>query len=136
MILYILSNKTISDVQQDFNAAYSFLKIEFYKQTIVRSGSPVRQKINKTSLLNAAGIGPEGVLEVTDLMTVGQLEKTFLDRFGIAAQVSRKSGILWLETTMTDNWTLKQQNDHGKELSEPVRSGHIMNYDGLGDDAR
>jgi len=136
MKLYILSNRTISDVQHDFNAAYPFLKIEFYKQIMGRSGSAIRQKIIKTSLLNAAGVRRDGELELTDLMTVGQLENFFLDRFEIAVQVSRKSGILWLETTMTDNWTLKQQNDHGKELSEPVKSNHIINYDGLGDDAR
>jgi hypothetical protein len=31
--------------------------------------------------------------------------------------VFRKSGNLWLETTMTDDWTLQQQNDHGYEIS-------------------
>jgi len=60
------------------------------------------------------------------------LEKSFYDRFDMLVQVSRKSGSIWLETTMTDNWTLKQQNDHGRELSEPVKKilpGREMDYD-------
>ena len=54
-------------------------------------------------------------------MTVGQLEKAFRERFGLNMQVSRKSGPVWLETTVTDKWTLRQQNEHGRELSVPVK---------------
>jgi len=45
-----------------------------------------------------------------------------MDRFGLAAQVFRKSGRVWLETIRTDNWTLNDQNKHGRELSEePIK---------------
>ena len=128
MILYISSYKKISDIQEDFNAAYPFLKIEFY-QTAGKPGSAVRQKLNKTSSLAIAGLWAAGELEIYDTMTVGQLEKTFRDKFGITVQVSRKSGTLWLETTMTDNWTLKQQNGHGKELSEPLQKNNVIDED-------
>ena len=128
MILYISSYKKISDIQEDFNAAYPFLKIEFY-QTAGKPGSAVRQKLNKTSSLAIAGMWAAGELEIYDTMTVGQLEKTFRDKFGITVQVSRKSGTLWLETTMTDNWTLKQQNGHGKELSEPLQKNNVIDED-------
>jgi hypothetical protein len=50
-------------------------------------------------------------------MKVKDLEKIFKDQFSLAMQVFRKSGNLWLETTMTDNWTLQQQNEHGREIS-------------------
>lgn len=79
-----------------------------------------RIKLGHSILLGAAGIGEEGDLSVFDSMTVGQLEKSFLEKFGMLVQVSRKSGSVWLETTMTDSWTLKQQNDHGRELSAPA----------------
>lgn len=128
MILYISSYKTISDIQEDFNAAYPFLKIEFY-QTAGKPGLAGRQKLNKTSSLATTGMRAEGELEINDTMTVGQLEKTFRDKFGITVQVSRKSGTLWLETTMTDNWTLKQQNGHGKELSEPLQKNNAIDED-------
>ncbi|MEP7375220.1 MAG: hypothetical protein ABI675_17605 [Chitinophagaceae bacterium] len=120
MIIGIKKNKTIADVQDDFNLYYPFLKLEFYKNTNGRLGSLIRQKLLKTIFLNVAGNGKEGELEINDSMTVGQLEKSFNDRFGMMVQVSRKSGTLWLETTMTDKWTLKHQNEHGRELSTPA----------------
>jgi len=60
----------------------------------------------------------DGDLEFDGTMKVNELEKLLKDEFSLAAQVFRKSGNIWLETTITDNWTLNQQNSHGKELSE------------------
>jgi hypothetical protein len=34
------------------------------------------------------------------------------------AQVYRKSGKIWLETTVTDSWTLEEQNKQGESLSK------------------
>jgi hypothetical protein len=120
MIIEVKKNKTIADVQDKFSQFYPFLKLDFYKNINGRLGSVIRQKLIKTTLLNATGNQKEGYLAMTDSLTVGQLEELFYDRFGMTVQVSRKSGTLWLETTMTDSWTLKQQNEHGRELSTPA----------------
>lgn len=122
MIIEINKNRAIADLQYDFSRLYPFLKLDFYKNTNGRLGSFIKQKYNKITLLNIAGNQKEGDLEITDFMSVGELEKTFQNRFGMAVQVSRKSGTIWLETTMTDNWTLKQQNEHGRELSSPAKT--------------
>jgi len=122
MIIEVKKNKTIAELQYDFNQFYPFLKLDFYKNTNGRLGSVIKQKLNKTTLLNAAGNHKEGGLDITDSMSVGQLEKSFQNRFGMAVQVSRKSGTVWLETTITDSWTLKQQNEHGRELSSPAKN--------------
>lgn len=116
MTLPILKSRIIGAVQHDFNKAYPFLKIEFYKD--IESGFS-RKHINPLNTVQLAGLKQEGNLEITGSMTVGQLENIFADRFGLRVQVSRKSGPVWLETTMTDGWTLEQQNEHGRELSEP-----------------
>lgn len=121
MTIQLLKSRLIGDVQQDFNELYPFLRIDFYRNIAGRLGSSVKQKLNKTARLAAAGNLQEGDIEINDAMTVGQLEKTFRERFGINVQVSRKSGPVWLETTVTDKWTLKQQNDHGRELSIPLQ---------------
>jgi hypothetical protein len=121
MMLDISHNRSISEVQHDFNCRYPFLKIDFYKSNGAVNGSFKRQHLVNTIPIKQAGLIKNGNIELNDSMTVGQLENIFRNEFGLSAQVSRKSGILWLETTMTDNWTLKQQNDHGKELSEPVK---------------
>ena len=50
-------------------------------------------------------------------MTVAEFEKRFQVEFGLNAQVFRKSGKVWLETTITDNLTLQSQNALGLEKS-------------------
>ena len=119
MTLDIASTKNISEVQRDFNSLYPYLKIEFYS-TNGNSGKAEKKHLQNSIPFKNAGLTRSGSIELSDYMTVGELENIFRTQFGLSAQVSRKSGILWLETTMTDKWTLKQQNDHGKELSEPI----------------
>jgi hypothetical protein len=50
-------------------------------------------------------------------MTVSELESLLLQLFGLPVQVYRKSGNFWMETRMTRDWTLKQQNEHGKDIA-------------------
>jgi hypothetical protein len=117
--IQMLRSRAIEDVQADFNRAYPFLRIDFFKKSNGKA-LELKEKLNRTISLNIAGATQEGDLNIHDSMTVGELEDTFRRRFGTTVQVSRKSGNIWLETTMTDKWTLKQQNDHGRELSEPM----------------
>jgi hypothetical protein len=49
---------------------------------------------------------------------VQDVEQLLWDAFGLSVQVFRKSGNLWLETTVTDQWSLAYQNEQGRELSE------------------
>ncbi len=111
--LAIFADRKISEVQQDFTGAFPYLKDRY----------PASQRIANSRLLKEAWIRrkEESEIDINDLMSVSDLENAFMDRFGLSIQVFRRSGNLWLETTMTDNWTLKQQNDHGKEISTPFR---------------
>jgi len=59
----------------------------------------------------------KGDLLIEETMSVADLEKAFKDQFGLMAQVFRRSGNIWLETSITDKWSLKQQNELGKEIT-------------------
>ena len=122
MTIQILKGRTVGELQHDFNQAYPFLKVDIFKEITGRSGPVIKQRLNKNIKLSAAGIKQEGEVQLYDSMTVGQLERMLREHFGINAQVSRKSGPVWLETTVTDTWSLKQQNDHGRELSVTVEN--------------
>ena len=50
-------------------------------------------------------------------MTVTELERQFRELYGLHVLVFRKSGKVWLETTVTDGWTLAEQNNQGEALS-------------------
>ncbi len=71
----------------------------------------------------------EGGMVVSELTAVGDLECFFRNHL-LNVQVFRRSANLWLETTMTDAWTLQKQNNHGKEISEfnvPVQRRNYEN---------
>ena len=127
MHMKIFGERQITEVQEDFTSGYPFLKIEFFKNGAVRQDRyPANQKIDHQQKLKHASHGKkdEGDLEIKDAMSVLELENAFIDQFGLSAQVYRKSGNVWLETTMTDNWTLKQQNDHGRELTIGIKTSN------------
>ena len=119
MLLHIVPNRPISEIQREFNNMFPFLKLEFFKK---RSGQgadfSASQLLSYTQKIAAAQTSiTDGHIEINGEMKVEELERILKEDFSLLAQVFRKSGILWLETTMTDGWSLQQQNYHGKELS-------------------
>jgi hypothetical protein len=108
--------KTIQEVREDFTRQYPFLKLEFYNMADVGSSMRAKKRLPHSTLLRSAGLKNPGFIEIYDEMTVGELEKTLMEQFGLAAQVSRNSAGVWLETTMTDSWSLGKQNKYGHEI--------------------
>jgi polyphosphate kinase len=113
MKLNITSARSIEDLQQDFNAAYPFLKLEFYRMP-AKTNSMLTHSLK---IKDARRMQYDGIIELQDSMKVHDLENELKEKYGLNAQVFRKSGKVWLETTRSDSWTLKQQNDHGREIS-------------------
>jgi hypothetical protein len=121
MKIEINKNKKIADIQQDFQKFFPFLKIEFYKQShSIGEGSQKRDAlIEETLLAHLLNENAEGVIHLNEIMKVGELENLFAEKFGLYVQLFRKSGKVWLQTTTTDTWTLKEQS---KLASEQVES--------------
>jgi hypothetical protein len=120
MKLEITNNRTVSDIQDDFTNQFPFLKLEFYKVEKQVASPPLKKHLPGSTLLGSVGVKGDSSIDISDEMTVGELEKTFAEQFGLVAQVSRNSGGIWLETKMTNNWSLHKQNEYGKEISNPV----------------
>jgi len=119
MQLDISKERAIKDVQHDFNNRYPFLKLEFYK--IDDMPLVLKKHLSQSGSLKSAGLSKDGFIEIRDEMKVKDLENAFLEQFGLSVQVSRKAGVFWLETTMTDNWSLQKQNEYGREISAGPR---------------
>jgi len=124
MQLEISNNRTIHEVQLDFSSQYPFLKLEFCKMKKIPS-IRVRQYLPQSASLRSAGLKKAGQIEISNEMTVGELEKMLDEQFGLTAQVCRNSGGIWLETTMTDGWSLGKQNDYGREIIRHARRSDI-----------
>lgn len=119
MKLHIAPNSLISDIQKEFNKAFPFLKIEFFNnKSFSRTEFSAQQIIAANRRIGDTQLAiKDGDIQINEEMKVIELERLFKEKFKLAVQVFRKSGNLWLETTMTDNWTLQQQNNHGREIS-------------------
>ncbi|RYG40705.1 MAG: hypothetical protein EOO01_26760 [Chitinophagaceae bacterium] len=117
MILHLTPFKLIHEVQEEFNTIFPFLRLDFYRMQENEARVPVKKLLGKTVSLRTAGLEKEGILHVHEGMTVAELETAFRKKFQLLLQVSRQSGNVWLETTMTDDWSLQQQNEHGAEIT-------------------
>lgn len=56
-------------------------------------------------------------MDFNEERTVAEVEKDFRELLGVQIKVCRKSGNVWNEITLTDNWTLKSQNTAGEFIS-------------------
>lgn len=119
MKIEINDNRKVYAIQEEFNKAFPFLKLEFFSKPHKKGGPSPKEYVTDSSKLigNCRTIHENGEITITPQLTVGELEDRFASVYGLSVQVFRKSGKVWLETTETDNWTLEKQNDEGIELS-------------------
>lgn len=117
MVIHLSNDKTVAEIQKEFNTLFPFLKIGFFSK-----GHRPFEGTAKKSILDSETklklIKKEKTkVQISATMTVNELEQLFKTKFGLNVQVFRKSGKSWLETTVTDNWTLLKQNEEGQELN-------------------
>ena len=115
MELNINTSTTLNEIKERFNKIFPYLKLEFFTHEHNKGeGSPRGEMIMSDKKINEVG-GKKGTINVTDKLTVAKLESDFKTNTNLNVQVFRKSGVVWLETTNSDNWTLQEQNNHAKE---------------------
>ena len=106
-------------IQDLFNAEFPYLKLGFFRSIQnfgVRTRARVFLKPELVVSTNQRGTAnPEVVIH--DGMMVSEVESLFREHFGLLVQVFRKSGKSWLETKLTNDWSLKKQNEQGMELN-------------------
>ena len=121
MELNIQNDTSVKDVQKQFSNYFPFLQIEFYRtpqkelQPALKAGKvhadePVKQLMKPYRPLQ---------LKINQDTTVSELQKQFSD-IGLNIQVYRKFGTFWIQTSLTDDWTLDRQNNEALILSLPA----------------
>lgn len=115
----VLSDKTVAEVKEEFTNIYPFLKIEFYYKAIsLPEGATTVEKVLPVTG-PVAYTGNHAEIKPSD--TVKEVETKFNNCFGLPAQIFRKQNGVWLETTITDDLTLQEQNTWGREASKPLK---------------
>jgi hypothetical protein len=119
MEITVNDTKYVREVQEDFQKRFPFLKIEFFKNTVDRSGSALKSQTipGRTPIGMIRQIHTEGAINVNGSRSVEDLENDFQNKFGLSVQVLRKSANMWIETTFTHHWSLLRQNYEGQQLS-------------------
>jgi hypothetical protein len=116
MQIYIREEAMVKDIQEKFQTAYPYLRLEFYRKPH-RKGeySSEEEKISPDTPIEKIRIRNDaGWLDISYYRTAAAVEHDFSYIFGLSAQILRKAGTLWLETTSTDSWTLEELNNAGK----------------------
>ncbi len=129
MKILINDQRKIFAIQKEFNEMYPFLKLAFFAKPNTKGGAPSKVIIkhpNKT-LGECRTVHRIGEITIVPEMTVRDLENHFAEVFGLGVQILRKSGNVWLETSITENWTLEQQNNEGKVLSHVLDDEYQSN---------
>lgn len=118
MNILVKDDLTISDIQKEFEEKFAYLKLMFFKKPHSNNEGSAKKDVLNGSVKLTNIKHKNGKISFDENITVAELEELFKTFFGLNVQVFRKSGKSWIETTVTDSWTLKKQNDQGKELSE------------------
>ena len=116
-----IDNETrIADFQNRFHEFYPYLKVDFFKkkhaEQELSAASDLFPPDELFSSINT--FMKPGNIDISPQRTVAQVEKEVYDTFGVAMQVSRKSGNVWIQTSKTDDRTLEKQNETGKAMSD------------------
>jgi hypothetical protein len=112
MDLHIAPDKTISALQIEFTEAFEGLKIVFFsKPHAEHRGSAAKFLIQDRNML-LSQLSPKlkaGTIPIGPDTVVWDLEQVFETEYNLHVQLFRKSGRTWLETSLTDNLTLAEQ---------------------------
>lgn len=111
MKMKIEKGNTVRSVQQVFNNTYPFLKIEFVKKAtqkeVMNGGETFHFPMREANVL----------IDINSKQTVKDLEHEFRTKANMDIKLFRKFCNVWIETSLTDDWTLEQQNKEGELLS-------------------
>ena len=122
MHIEISDQTRLSEIQETFSNYYPYLKIEFFhKPHKEYEDSPETDQIDPKAMVGDIKLTHvSGVLEIQPLYRVADVEKEFMERFGLSVQILRKEKNKWEQTTGMDDFTLKELNELGRSSADEL----------------
>lgn len=123
MHIHIDDSRSLKQIQDEFSSQFPLLKLEFFRHSHGKGGASSKDEmLDSSTSLNSlmAAKGEVKELRIKGDMTVAEVETAFREHFGLNVQVFRLSGRTWLETTVTDSWTLSEQSRQAAILQHPA----------------
>jgi hypothetical protein len=128
MIILLQSNRTVEQMKEDFNNAFPYLKISFFTKKQESEGALTEEVDLSTQLIEVSGVLKEGDMVINSTDTIKEAERKFEKHYGLPVHIFRKQNGVWMDTTITDDLTLQEQNTWGREASKPLKTkidGHF-----------
>lgn len=113
MEIKIKAGKTFRKVQEEFTQTFPYLKIDFVSTGIHSEELCLTKKNSHNKVADKISF-----IMLTDNTTVKEMLYHFKELFNLSVKVQRKSDGHWVDTILTENWTLSKQNLEGKNLAD------------------
>jgi len=118
MIIKIDNGSLVGDIQRQFTARYPFLKIQFHKKHSGYKHATKEEHASPGELFrNLCSTNKNGTVDINNKRSIADVENDFKKEYGVDAEILRQSGTLWIETSLTDDWSLEKQNKEGEQIS-------------------
>jgi len=118
--LHMNEDTSFQDLQDEFSSEYPFLKINFLRPVKNNAGWVI--KMERVLAIDHIGAYLRTIIiktvEMQPERTVRQLIEEVENNLYVKANIQRKSGGLWIATSLTADWSLEHQNREGKFLSQ------------------
>lgn len=122
MKILLQSNRKVGDIREEFNNSFPYLQLVFLSKKEDAKGVVVTEEIEPGArLIEVSGILKEGDIEIRSTETVKEVERRFEKQYGLPVRILRKQKGVWLDTIVTDDLTLHEQNTWGREASKPLK---------------
>ena len=115
--ILITKDGVLLDIQKTFTSFFPFLKLEFLRPDELSKLSRSITIDPNTSLKNLNNINKPQKINIDNNRTVLEVCNEFKNALGFLVEVSRKSGNVWNVISVTDGWTLENQNAAGAYIS-------------------
>jgi hypothetical protein len=128
MKILLCSNRIVEELKEEFSAAYPYLKISFFTKRQEAEGALTEEVDPSTRLTEVGPVLKEGNIYIEPTNTIKEVEQKIEKQYGLPVHISRKQNGVWLDTTITDDLTLQEQNTWGREASKPLKTkidGHF-----------
>ena len=123
---HIYRNNTIQEIKDSFSHFYPSLEINFF------SNNEKAQRNNSCVMFSPevriGDISPgclDGFIELSDIMTIGELENLIHDHFALHAEISFKTEKRPNTILRTQHWIFEQKNSEGVRLPERSHVGYF-----------
>lgn len=126
MELNFNQNTTIGDIKGQFSKYFKHVRLEFYHHSHKNRAASAKedQILDHVTLGYLTGLKASAHTEFDQTVKISELEQIFERDFGLHIQVFREYGGSWLQTTLSDHWTLQMAEMEANDLERVKQENH------------